>query len=391
MIHTIQVNKNNTTEHIIHLDHQEVPLTIKPLTHNQAYQIQDTPIHTTTTKTLQENTIQEIRQKNKHIRQKAILIIIQNTKQIPKTRIETIKENPLITIHHTTPEKLIQTLQKLLQTQTPQTNKHIHTKNNTLYHDNKAIKTYKNNEYLQYIQQTLTQKPTQTLQQAEYQAQKTYYKHITYDKTNHNYKLTLKQKTISNHKKLTRALQEKQLQLTRQEQDEETLCHTNNTKTTTLPPTPWNNPLHNMKKDHQKYLTQHQTYHNNPDTITHLHQNQVPRQTILNTQKPDRNIKKHKNTYTITRTQDKKTKTYHTTKDKNEARYIRDQLEQNQYNKEQIPQYQRQYNYNKKEYQTIYNNKYNIIDYYQQTTPKLTTHSDTKEEYQQQQIQQHNQ
>ena len=159
---------------------------------------------------------------------------------------------------------------------------------------NYTIKIYKNNEYLQYIQQTLTQKPTQTLQQAEYQAQKTYYKHITYDKTNHNYKLTLKQKTISNHKKLTHALQEKQLQLTRQEQDEETLCHTNNTKTTTLPPTPWNNPLHNMKKDHQKYLTQHQTYHNNPDTITHLHQNNTPRQTILNTQKPDRNIKRQK-------------------------------------------------------------------------------------------------
>ena len=131
-------------------------------------------------------------------------------------------------------------------------------------------------------------------------------KHITYDKTNHNYKLTLKQKTISNHKKLTHALQEKQLQLTRQEQDEETLCHTNNTKTTTLPPTPWNNPLHNMKKDHQKYLTQHQTYHNNPDTITHIQQNQVPRQTILNMQKPDRNIRKEYKTYLIIKTTNKK-------------------------------------------------------------------------------------
>lgn len=386
MIHTIQVNKTNKTEHIIHLD-QHLPINIKTLPPNVAYKIQDTPIHTTTTQTLQENTLQQIRQKNKHIRQKTILIIIQNTKHTPKTRIQTIKENPLITIHHTTPEKLTQTLQKLLQTQTPTTNKPIHTKNNTLYHDNKAIKIYKNNEYLQYIQQTLTQKPTQTLQQAEYQAQKTYYKHITYDKTNHNYKLTLKQKTISNHKKLTHALQEKQLQLTRQEQDEETLCHTNNTKTTTLPPTPWNNPLHNMKKDHQKYLTQHQTYHNNPDTITHLHQNNTPRQTILNTQKPDRNITQIKNTYHIIKTKNKKTTTYHTTKDKNEARYIRDQLEQNNYKQKDITHYQIRYQYNKKEYQTKYNNKYHIIDYYQQTTPKLTTHPDTKEEYQQQQIQ----
>ena len=385
MIHTIQVNKTNKTEHIIHLD-QHLPINIKPLPGNIAYKIQDTPIHTTTTKTLQENTIQQIRQKNKHIRHKTILIIIQNTKHTPKTRIETIKENPLITIHHTTPEKLTQTLQQILQTQTPPTNKPIHTKNNTLYHDNKAIKTYKNNEYLQYIQQTLTQKPTQTLQQAEYQAQRQYYKHISYDKTNHNYKLTLNQKTISNHKKLTHALQEKQLQLTRQEQDEETLCHTNNTKTTTLPPTPWNNPLHNMKKDHQKYLTQHQTYHNNPDTTTHIQQHNTPRQTILNTQKPDRNIKKHKNTYQITRTQDKKTNTYHTTKDKNQARYIRDQLEQNQYNKEEIPQYKQQYNYNKKEYQQQYKNKYKIIDYYKNTKTKLTTKTDIKDQYQQQQI-----
>lgn len=63
MKHTLTINNKNTTEHIIHPDHQEVPLTIKPLPHNVAYQIQDTPIHTTTTQTLQENTIQQIRQK----------------------------------------------------------------------------------------------------------------------------------------------------------------------------------------------------------------------------------------------------------------------------------------------------------------------------------------
>ena len=169
MIHTIQVNKTNKTEHIIHLD-QHLPINIKTLPSNVAYQIQDTLIHTTTTRTLQENTIQQIRQKNKHIRHKTILIIIQDTKHTPKTRIETIKENPLITIHHTTPEKLTNTLRQILKTHTPQTKKPVHTKNNTLYHDNKAIKTYKNNEYLQHIQQTLTNNPEQTLQQAEYQA-----------------------------------------------------------------------------------------------------------------------------------------------------------------------------------------------------------------------------
>ena len=65
MKHTITINNQNTTEHIIHLDTKQIPLTIKPLPHNQAYQIHNTPIHTTTTKTLNEQTIQEIRQKNK--------------------------------------------------------------------------------------------------------------------------------------------------------------------------------------------------------------------------------------------------------------------------------------------------------------------------------------
>ena len=347
MKHTITINQENKTEHIIHLDAEKVPLTIKPLPHNTAYQIQDTPILTTTTKTLNKQTIQQIREKNKLILQKTILIIIQNTQNTPKTRIETIKENPIITIHHTTQEKLPETLKQIIQTHSPQTNKPVHIKNNTLYHDNIAIKTYKNNEYLQYIQQTLTNNPEQTLQQAEYQAQRQYYKHITYDKTNHNYKLTLNNKTISNHKKLQHAIQERNLQQKQQETDEETLCHNQNTNNTEpLPPTPWNNTITQTKKEHNKYKTKNKTKnttHNNPDTITHINQEKIQHDKILNIQKPDRNITRIKNTYIIVKTKNKQKTTYHTTQDKNEARYIRDQLEQNNYKQKDITHYQIRY------------------------------------------------
>jgi len=391
MKHTITINNKNTSEHIIHLDVEKVPLTIKPLPHNTAYQLQNTPILTTTTKTLNKQTIQQIRQKNKHILQKTILIIIKNTTKTPKTKIETIQENPMISIHTTTQEKLPTTLKQIIQTNTPTTTQPITIQDNknqtyTLQHDNKPIKTYHNKQYTTLIQKTLTNNPEQTLQQAEYQAQRQYYKHITYDKTNHNYKLTLNNKTKSIHKKLQHAIQERNLQTQKTGQDEETLCQKTDTTPQPLPPTPWNNPQHHIKKDHHKYLTQHQTYHNNPDTTTHIHTKNTPRQTIQNIQKPDRNITQIKNTYQIIKTKNKKTTTYHTTKDKNEARYIRDQLEQNNYKQKDITHYQIRYQYNKKEYQT----KYHIIDYYQKTTTKLTTQKNIKEEYQQYLLQQHN-
>jgi len=53
MKHTITVNQENLTEHIIHLD-QHLSITIQPLPRHIAYKIQDTPIITTTTKTLQK-------------------------------------------------------------------------------------------------------------------------------------------------------------------------------------------------------------------------------------------------------------------------------------------------------------------------------------------------
>ena len=85
-------------------------------------------------------------------------------------------------------------------------------------------------------------------------------------------------------------------------------------------------------QDNTSHHTKHKTYsqhknrnnqrkphdNNTPDNTGKTHQNQTPRQTILNTQKPDRNIKKHKNTYQITRTQDKKPK--HTIQHKTKTR-----------------------------------------------------------------------
>ena len=397
MKHTITINNKNTSEHIIHLDVEKVPLTIKPLPHNTAYQLQNTPILTTTTKTLNKQTIQQIRQKNKPILQKTILIIIKNTTKTPKTKIETIQENPMISIHTTTQEKLPTTLKQIIQTNTPPTTKPITIQDNknqtyTLQHDNKPIKTYHNKKYTTLIQKTLQQNPNQTLQEAEYQAQRQYYKHISYDKTNKTYKITLNKKTKSIHKKLQHAIQERNLQLTRQETDEETLCQNQNTNNTEpLPPTPWNNTITQTKKEHNKYKTKNKTKnttHNNPDTITHINQEKIQHDKILNIQKPDRNITRIKNTYIIVKTKNKQITTYHTTQDKNEARYIRDKLEQNNYNKTQIPQYKQQYQYDKKEYQQTYNKKYDIIDYYTNTKTQLTTKNDIKDKYQQRQIQQ---
>lgn len=113
---------------------------------------------------------------------------------------------------------------------------------------------------------------------------------------------------------------------------------------------------------------------------------------ILNTQKPDRNINKIKNTYHITKKTRHQNKTHHKTHDKNQARYIRDKLEQHQYNltPRQIREYQNKYQHQKHKYQQIYTRKHKIIDYYQQTTPKLKQKQTTKEEYQKHQVQQNN-
>lgn len=396
MKHTLTINTKNTPEHIIHLDQQKIPLTIKPLPPHTAYSIQNKAILLTTTQTLQHHSPQRIRQKNKKIRQKTYLIIIKNTKTIPMTIIETIKEHPLIKTYTTTKEKLTTLLKQIIQENTPPTKQKTKTKHNkkgyTLYHDNTPIKTYKNKEYAEQITKILNTQPTLTLQEAEYKAQRQYYKNISYDKTNKNYKITLKQKTINTHKKLKHAIQERNLQKTNTEQEEETLCHKqtkNNTEP--LPPTPWNNTLRQTKKEHNKYQTRKNkktTTHNNPDTIKLIHDKKITPTTILNTIKPDRNIKTKNNTYQITTNKNKKFKIYYNTPDKTEARYIRDKLEENQYDTTQIPTYQQQYTHDKKQYQKTYKQKNKIIDYYQNTKTKLTTQHDRKEQYQQHQIQQ---
>lgn len=279
MKHTLTVNQQNTPEHIIHLDYQQLPLNVKPLPKTVAYQIQDTTIHVTTTQTLQNQTLQQIRQKNKHLLQKTILIIIKNTKHTPKLQIQTIQENPQITTHTTTQEQLPQLLKQLIQENTPQQNKAVTIQENpdktyTLQHDKTPIKTYHNREYTTIIQKTLTQHPTMTLQEAEYQAQRQYYKHISYDKTNQTYKITLNEKTHSIHKKLQHAIQERNLQTNRQEPEEETLCQNNHIPLEPLPPTPWNNTITQTRREHNKYQTkkrkkQHNTQqprHNNTHT-----------------------------------------------------------------------------------------------------------------------------
>ena len=386
MKHTIQVNKKNTTEHIIHLD-QHLPINITKLPQHVAYKIHNTPIITTTTQTLKKQTIHTIRQKNKKITEETILLIIENTSTNNiKLLVETIKENPLITILQCKQDKITRILQQLLKTYTPETNKPVTTHDKTLYHDNTAIKTYKNKEYLQLIKEILNTNKELTLQQAEYQAQKTYYQYISYDKTNHNYKITINQKTYSTHKKLTNAIQERNIQTNKTEPEEETLCQNNNTTLEPLPPTPWNNKIHNIPQEHNKYKTRHKTRHNNPDTINLIHQRKTDPTTILNTQKPNRNLNITKNLYKIIRIRNKKEQQYYETNDIYKARYIRDKLEQHSYDKTIIPYYEQQYKYDKKEYQQTYKKQYQTIDYYQNTTTKLKQTTGTKEKYQRQQI-----
>ena len=384
MKHTITINQENTTEHIIHLD-QHLPINIKPLPNTIAYQIRNTPILTTTTQTLTNQTIQQIRQKNKTITQPTHLIIIRNTNNT-KLQEETIKENPMITIHHTKPNTITKTLNKLLVTLTPPTTKPVTIKNNTLYHNNTPIKTYKNTEYLQLITTILNNKPHLTLQQAEYQAQRQYYQHISYDKTNNYYKLTINNNT-STYTKLIHAIQEKNIQTNKTEPEEETLCQNNNNTTLEpLPPTPWNNQIHNITREHKKYQTRHKTNHNNPDTINIIHQRKTDPTTILNTQKPNRNLILTRYTATIVKKTEQKQQKYYKTNNKTQARYIRDKLEQNHYDKTKIPEYEQQYNYHKKEYPKTYTKKHQTIDYYQNTTTKLYQNNTTKETYQQQKI-----
>ena len=386
MKHTIIINQKSAIEHVIYLDNY-LPLTIKKLPTNMAYKIHNTPIYTTTTRTLNKLTIQKIRQKNKNITTPVHLIIIKNTPYIPRIQIQTIKENPQISIHPSTQENLHKTLKKLLRKHTPKTHEKVTIKKHTLYHDNKPIKTYKNNKYLQLIHQNLQKHPNHTLQHAEYHAQQKYYQYITYDKHNKNYKLTINNKTISTHRKLSHAIQEKQIRQKNTEKEEETLCQKNTRIPEQLPPTPWNNTLHYTIKEHNIYRTRHDTRHNNPDTTTYIKQKNTPRQTILNMQKPDRNIRKEYKTYLIIKTTNKKKMIYYKTDDQTKARYIRDKLEQNHYNTKKIPLYEKQYPYNKKIYQKKYQQQYNAIDYYQKTTTKLTQKPDAKERYQKQQIQ----
>jgi len=388
MKHTIKINTKNNTQHIIHLD-QHLPITITKLPPNQAYQIQDTPIHTTTTQTLNQQTIHQIRQKNKQITQPTHILIIQNTTKTPHTKIQTIQENPMITTHTTKKQNITKTLQKKHNTLTPPPEKPTTTQDNTLYHNNTPIKTYKNKEYLTHIKNILNNNPTLTLQQAEYKAQQKYYQYISYDKKNQTYKLTIPHKHTSTHKKLEHAIQEKNTLNNTQDKEEETLCQNNHTTPEPLPPTPWNNKQHNTPRKHNKYHTQHDTKHNNPDTTQIINTRKTQKTQILNTTKPDRNInKKTKNTYRIQKTKNNKKKTYYTTKNKTQARYIRDKLEQNQYQltPKQIKKYQQQYQNEKQEYKQQYQEKYKTIDYYQQTTTKLTQQKNKKTQYQQNQI-----
>lgn len=394
MKQTITINQENNTQHIVYLDQKQVPLKIKPLPPTVAYQLENTPILITTTQTLQNTNIHTIGQKNKNILTKTILIIIQNTKTLPKLQIQTINENPNIQTHITNHKNLHKLLKQLITqntNDTPITIKETPNQTYTLTQQNKKIKTYNNKTYTTLIQTILNTNPQLTLQEAEYQAQKQYYKNISYDKHNHTYKITHKN-TTSTHKKLTHAIQEQNTITQNTEQEEETLCQNNYTTLEPLPPTPWNNTIHKLlHKTTNKYMTtKHKndktTTHHNPDTATLIQQTKPTKKQltkIRNTQKPNRNIKEKNKQYYIIKIINKKQTTYYQTHDKNKARYIRDKLEQHQYKTtNKIKTYEKKYQKEKQQYQKQYTEQNEIIDYYQQTQTKLTQQHQIKEQYQ---------
>ncbi|MDO5825849.1 MAG: hypothetical protein Q4Q22_05675, partial [Methanosphaera sp.] len=88
-------------------------------------------------------------------------------------------------------------------------------------------------------------------------------------------------------------------------------------------------PQNHMTREHGKYQTTKKTLHNNPDTITRIEKQEIPRQTILNAQKPDRNIHKKRNIHQIIRQNNNTRKTLYHAHDKNKAGNIRDKLEGN--------------------------------------------------------------
>ena len=387
MKHTITINQENNPSHIIHLDQKKIPLTIRKLAKTVAYQIQDTPIVTTTTETLKNLTITEIRQKNKTITKPTHIIILENTKERQHLKIETIKENPLITVHETSPPRLHETIKEIHNMLTPPTETPVTLKNNILYHENRKIKTYDNTEYAQTITKKLNHNPELTLQEAEYQAQKEYYKHISFDKINQTYKLTINRKTINRYRKLTHALQEKRIRTDNTDYEEETLCQNQENNTQPLPPKPWNNTIHQLYKNHNKYTTtkhENTAKYNNPDVATVIKQRKINHTWIRNIQKPLRNITQNKNTYHITKQKDKKQKTYYKTKEKLLAMYIRDRLEENNYQltAAEIIEHEKQYTLKKEEYERQIMEQYRVIDYYQEQKTKLVHKNSFKEVYQ---------
>ena len=332
-------------------------------------------------------TITQIRQKNKTITRPTHIIIIENTKRREQLKIETIKENPQITLHTSTPEELHETLKKIQRTLTPEQETQIKLKDAILYQKDRKIKEYRNSGYAQIILQKINNNPELTLQEAEYQAQKEYYKHISFDKINQTYKLTINRKTINRYRKLTHALHEKHIRTNNTDTEEETLCQSIENNTQPLPPRPWNNPLHQLYKNHNKYTTtkhENTAKYNNPDVATVIKQRKINHTWIRNIQKPLRNITQNKNTYHITKQKDKKQKTYYKTKEKLLAMYIRDRLEENNYQltAAEIIEHEKQYTLKKEEYERQIMEQYRVIDYYQEQKTKLVHKNSFKEVYQ---------
>ena len=391
MKYTIQVNNKNNIGHMIYLD-EHIPLKINKLPENVAYKVADMSILATTTQTLKNTHLDELRQKNKQIIKPTEMIIVKNTAYTPTIQIKTIKENPMINVHTCRQNTIIKTLKRLLKKHSPSDKAIITRKRYSLYCDDKKIYTYPNIEYLEMIKETLKKNTTMTLQEAQYRVQQEYYKYISIDKINQCFRMILNKKSLANSKKLSNVIDERTLMTTtnQQEQDKSLSYYLHLNPEEKLPPTPWDNPLYNLKKNHKKYPSKYNTRHNNPDTVIQINKKKIQPQRIRNMARLDRNILDMGGYYKIRKKHNNKTQVIYRTKNKNKARYMRDKLEKHKYSKKNIQKYQRRYFKEKKAYTEKINERYKVLDYYTHTKNKLTRKEDIKEQYQQQQIQYHN-
>lgn len=221
---------------------------------------------------------------------------------------------------------------------------------------------YFNYKYTRIIRKILPyHEKNPDIKQAEFQAQKEFYKYIHYEKEYKTYKVIINMKTVARHKNLVNALQERDIYLLADDYDEETMCNIIPPNyDEPLPPTPWKTIteyIYNKTiNDKTIYIIQKQSKNRkvrikpvyNKQLALHLQKKlkeknwneEYVKKTQQKLKKPNRNIKKLNNTYYIYH----KNRKYYSSKNLYKVRFIRDHLEENNWDEKEIKKYLKKYN-----------------------------------------------